>query len=450
MMWKAKRFLRPPSPARDRCVLLFCFFVFALMFTGAQSVQIQGRASMDTRQYVAYSYMLQGVGRGEASQRALDYFCDSARVRSARQASADLARYRKKNAGKAAYQECRKVMEGRIARHAERTDVSGYMALFSDPRLSAIFAARPGYPLYTIPFIRVFGLAVGLWAASLVATVLASGFVVLILRTLGVSVPVALLGQVLYYALPTGKEAMLPMCEGLHLCVLLAAVLGCVHVLRGRISSGTALALSAFAGAACVKYAQTLLVVAGIAAMTALLVCVRWVGRREFSRPELAVLAATAAFATALQLVIAAFGLPSTQASLRDLMSVHYTRTMSHHPWHEFLRLSVAFWREWLRDSLVQPLGLLLLAGGAWGAFRYHRPFGCLIVGVAVAGMVNQAGHPEVSVGPRLMVMAMLLPVCGIPLLVESHAKRHGRRGPDAVLSPRVGLQPSPAEAAPR
>ncbi|MGP4045570.1 hypothetical protein [Streptomyces sp. 2A115] len=407
---------------------------------------------MDTRQYVAHSYMLQGVGREEASRRAMDYFCDSARIRSAQQASADLAHYRNNDSGKAADQECRKVMGGRIANNAERTDVTGYMALFSDPRVSVIFATRPGYPLYVIPFTHVFGLVVGLWAASLVATVLASGFVVLILRTLGASVPVALLGQVLYYALPTGKEAMLPLCEGLHLCVLLAAVLGCVRMLRGRIPSGAALSLSAFAGAACVKYAQTLLAVAGIAAMTALVVLVRRLRRREFSRPELAVLAVTAGFASALQLVISAFGLPSTQASLQDLLTVHYTQSLVPDLWYEFLRLNVAFWREWLRDALVQPLVLLLLAGGAWGAVRYHRAFGCLIVGIAAAGIVNQAGHPETAVGPRLMVMAMLLPVCGIPLLVESHVRRHGARGrdDDAVLPSRPGRQLPAPEAASR
>ncbi|WP_425246688.1 hypothetical protein [Streptomyces sp. NEAU-NA10] len=449
-MWRTERLLGPPSAPRERRLLLFWFFVFALLFAGAQSAQIQGRAAMDTRQYVAHSYMLQGVGREEASRRALEYFCDSVRVGSARKASADLAHYRDNDAGLAAQRECRKAMEGRVARNAARTDVTGYMALFSHPRVSEIFATRPGYPLYTIPFTRVFGLVLGLWAASLVATVLASGLVVLILRMLGVCVPVALLGQVLYYALPTGKEAMLPLCEGLLLCALLAALAGCVRTLQGHIRSGTALSVSAFAGAACVKYAQTLLAVAGIAAVTALFVGVRRVRRREISRPHCAVLAVTAAFAVALQLVVSVLGLPGTRSSLQDLLTVHYTRSMVPDPLSEFLRLSVAFWREWLRDALVHPLVLLLLAAGAWGAFRHHRAFGCLIVGIAVAGVVNQAGHPETSMGPRLMVMAMLLPVCGIPLLVESHARRYGRRGPDAVRPPRPGRRTPTAEAASR
>ncbi len=445
-MWRTDRLRRPTSPPNDRRLLLFWFFVFALLFAGAQSAQTQGRAAMDTRQYLAHSYMLQGLGREEASRRALDYFCDSVRVRSAQRDSADLARYREHDDGRTAERECRRTMGEHVTRNAGRTDVTGYMALFSDPRMSEIFATRPGYPLYTVPFVRGFGPVVGLWLASLVATVAASGLVVLVLRTLGVSVPLALTGQVLYYALPTGKEAMLPLCEGLLLCLLLAAVLGCARVLRGRVVSGTTIAVLAFAGAAVVKYAQTLLAVAGIAVMTALLLCARRLRGDDPVRPERVVLLTTAALAAAIQLVVLAYGLPSTQASLQELLSVHYTRSPVGDPGPEFWRLSLAFWREWLRDALAQPLVLLLLACGAWGAFRHHRPFACLLVGVALAGLANQAGHPEVSVGPRLMVMAMLLPVCGIPLLVESHVRRSAARGRDLAPPPRAGRRvPAPA-----
>ncbi|MFE0523843.1 hypothetical protein [Streptomyces sp. NPDC058954] len=419
--------------------LPFWFSLIALVFAAAQSAEIQGRARMDTRQYVAHAYMLQGVGREEASRRALEYFCDSARVAAARHASADLATYRNHDGGDSAYRDCRARGERIIAGAARRTDITGYRALFSDPRVSEIFATRPGYPAFTIPFMRAFGLVRGLWAAGVVVTVLASGFVVLILRRLGVSAPLALLGQVLYYALPTGTESMQPMCEGLLLCLLLAGILGCVRVLEGRVRSGTAISVAAFAAAACVKYAQTLLAVAGIAGVLALYLCVRWGRTRELPRPEGTLLAVTGLFAVALQLVIAVCALPGTRASLQELLAVHYSRPVPPHLLHQFLRLSLAFWREWLRGALVQPLNLLLLAAGAWGALRYHRPFALLVVGVAVAGFANQAGHPETAMGPRLLVMASLLPVCGIPLLIESHAGRRARKGQDtAVLPPRT------------
>lgn len=443
-MWRTDRLRRPSSEPDDRRVLLLWCLLFALAFAGAQSTQIQGRAAMDTRQYLAHSYMLQGLGREEASRRALDYFCDSVRVRSAQRESADLAHYRDDDAGRTAERQCRRTMGDRVARNAGRTGFSGYMALFSDPRMSEIFATRPGYPLYTVPFVLGFGPVLGLWLASLLAAVVAGGLVVLILRMLGVSVPLALSGQVLYYALPTGKEAMLPLCEGLLLCLLLAAVAGCVRVLGGHVRSGTVIAVLAFAAAAVVKYAQTLLAVAGIAAVTAVVVGVRRMRGADRARPQTAILVMTASLAVAIQLAVVLLELPGTGDSLRELLSVHYTRSPVEDPLPEFWRLSLAFWREWLRDQLVQPLVPLLLACGAWGALRYHRPFGCLVVGVAVAGMANQAGHPEVSMGPRLMVMAMLLPVCGIPLLLESHLRRQGTRGPDRARPPRRRL-PAPA-----
>ncbi|MGW2518216.1 hypothetical protein ACWC09_14600 [Streptomyces sp. NPDC001617] len=422
--------------------LPFWFAVIALVFTVAQSAEIQGRARMDTRQYVAHSYMLQGVGREEASRRAMEYYCDSARVGTARRDSADLANYRNHSGGESAYWSCRTRTERGIENAARRTDITGYQALFSDPRVSEIFATRPGYPAFIIPFVKAFGLVRGLWMAAVVVTVAASGFVVLTLRRLGVSVPLALLGQILYYALQTGTDSMQPLCEGLLLCLLLAGILGCVRVLQGHLRSGTAISLAAFAGAATVKYAQTLLAVAGIAGMTALFVCVRWLRHREFPRPEWLLLAATGLFVTALQLVIVALGLPSTRASLQELMAVHYSRPLPPHLLHHFLRLSIGFWREWLRGGLVQPFNLLLLAAGAWGALRWHRSFGFLVVGVAVAGFVNQAGHPEMAMGSRLLVMATLLPVCGIPLLIENHTRNQAAKGPDAtVRPPRAGEQ---------
>ncbi|MGQ4328772.1 hypothetical protein [Streptomyces hayashii] len=50
------------------------------------------------------------------------------------------------------------------------------------------------------------------------------------------------------------------------------------------------------------------------------------------------------------------------------------------------------------------------------------------------------------SVGPRLMVMAMLLPVCGIPLLIECHVRRSAAPGRDLAPPSRSGRRvPAPA-----
>ncbi|MER7187035.1 hypothetical protein ABT404_47545 [Streptomyces hyaluromycini] len=56
---------------------------------------------------------------------------------------------------------------------------------------------------------------------------------------------------------------------------------------------------------------------------------------------------------------------------------------------------------------------------GAWGARR--RPaFGVFLLAAAGTGILTQAGHPDITIfGDRLIVLAWLLPVVGVPLLLE-------------------------------
>jgi hypothetical protein len=60
------------------------------------------------------------------------------------------------------------------------------------------------------------------------------------------------------------------------------------------------------------------------------------------------------------------------------------------------------------------------LGAGVWGASR--RPaFGVFLTGAAFTGILTQAAHPDISVwGGRLIVLVWLLPVVGVPLLLES------------------------------
>jgi hypothetical protein len=61
-----------------------------------------------------------------------------------------------------------------------------------------------------------------------------------------------------------------------------------------------------------------------------------------------------------------------------------------------------------------------LLGAGAWGA-RRRAAFGCFVLGAAFTGILTQAGHPDINIwGERLIVLAWLLPVVGVPLLLES------------------------------
>ncbi|MEU2879714.1 hypothetical protein ABZ651_26400, partial [Streptomyces sp. NPDC007070] len=70
---------------------------------------------------------------------------------------------------------------------------------------------------------------------------------------------------------------------------------------------------------------------------------------------------------------------------------------------------------------LWQPLFAALLAAGAWGVLRRGgRAFGALVLAAAATGFLTQAAHPDITVwGERLIVLAWLLPVVGVPLLLE-------------------------------
>ncbi|MGP2441162.1 hypothetical protein [Streptomyces sp. JW3] len=110
---------------------------------------------------------------------------------------------------------------------------------------------------------------------------------------------------------------------------------------------------------------------------------------------------------------------PSESESLQDLLAHHFARPDRQRPWPEFLQLQGNFWTEWSRRQLREPLFVAALAAGACGALR--RPaFGAFLVAAAATGILTQAGHPDINIwGGRLIVLAWLLPVVGLPLLLE-------------------------------
>lgn len=60
------------------------------------------------------------------------------------------------------------------------------------------------------------------------------------------------------------------------------------------------------------------------------------------------------------------------------------------------------------------------LVAGARGALRQRPVCGWSVLAGACPGILNQAGHPDItSWGDRLIVVAWLLPVLGPPLLLE-------------------------------
>jgi hypothetical protein len=173
-----------------------------------------------------------------------------------------------------------------------------------------------------------------------------------------------------------------------------------------------------------VKHSQALFLgacLAGAAVMVAL-----W--RRRHGRAAgraVTVIAAVGCVAVAgTLLLVRLLHYPSEAESVQDLLTGHYTHPDRAHPGREFLHLEFDFWVEWLRRRLTEPLFPAALAAGAWGARR--RPaFGVFLLAAAGTGILTQAGHPDITIGgDRLIVLAWLLPVVGVPLLLEPLVRR--------------------------
>ncbi|WP_122619797.1 hypothetical protein, partial [Streptomyces sp. Tu 4128] len=287
-------------------------------------------------------------------------------------------------------------------------------------RFMRIFEVRPGYPLFLAPFVAVLGVTWGLWAAGVVIACAGGVLAFLILRALSVPVPLALGGQALYYALPCGTTAMRPMAEGLLMALTLAAVWGCALMLRaGRTRAGLALVAGSLAALFTVKHSQSLFLGVCLAVAGALIALRRRRGGRS-PRDVLALAAVGLAGAVGTLVLARLLHYPSVSDSVQDLLTDHFARPDRERPWPEFWQLQGNFWVEWLRRQAWQPLFVAALAAGAWGALRRGGAVGGFLVAAACTGILTQAGHPDINIwGERLIVLAWLLPVVGIPLLLE-------------------------------
>ncbi|WP_405614584.1 hypothetical protein [Streptomyces sp. NBC_00076] len=400
--------------------------VLAAVFAVLQLANVTGRDTPDSKNYLSYALSLRGDGKWEAAAATIDYACAGRAAIARRNQKVDVVRFHAPSPASRVMAECRAAEWRGVDARLRAGPTGGHTVPFMPERFMRIFESRPGYPVFLVPFLTLFGVTWGVWAAGVVVTVTGGVLAFLILRTLPVPMPLALTGQALFYVLPCGTTAMRPMTEGLLLTLTLAALWGCALVLHGRREraglwwvGGSLLALFT------VKHSQSLFLGLCLAGAGAVIAVRRWRRGRAPGRGVVAI-AVVGCCGTAGTLLLAkALHYPSEAESLQDLLTAHFARPDRTRPWPEFLHLQVNFWVEWLRRQLWQPLFLAALAAGAWGALRTRRAFGGFLLAAAFTGVLNEAGHPDITIwGDRLIVLVWLLPVVGVPLLLEWIGRR--------------------------
>lgn len=408
--------------------------LLAALFTALQLTAVTGRDTPDTRNYLSYALTLSGDSRATATDRATAYTCASEQHK-----PLNWIPWTGDDQPSESRQECERRLTATAAHWATHGNESGMTGPYANSRFMAIYEARPGYPLFLVPFLALFGLPWGIWLAGLTVA-LAGGLLVLAtLRAAGASWPAALTGQALYLALPTGTVAMLPLTDGLALALGAATALGCVLALRGRPGVGWTLLVGGLVLAFWVRYSQTLLLAAALTvAFLALTAGRLWRDRargatlavRDWTAPtrHAATLAALCGGLTvACYLTASAVGWPMGADSAQDLLTHHYQRPDVPDLWSRFLSQEGVFWPAWLRRQLSYPALLIPLLLAVWAVLRRPSTFGLVVAALAVSGVLDQAGHPNLDqvLGYRLIVFVWFLPVLGLPLLVDQ--LREGR-----------------------
>ncbi|MFJ9311731.1 hypothetical protein [Streptomyces cyaneofuscatus] len=394
---------------------LIGMLLIAVAFAGLQLTAVTGRASPDTKNYLSYALSLSGESRAEAGRRAIAYSCASQQ-----HGPLDSIPWTSRKVAGESEEQCVRRLNDSVAHWSRNGNTSGMIAPFANHRFMAIFEARPGYPLFLVPFVTVFGAMWGLWLAGLVVALAGSVCVLLTLRCAGASRRAGLAGQALYLALPTGTVAMNPLSDGLSLALGTAVVLGCTLLCLDRPRAGAALVVGGLALMFPVRYSQALLLAAALTAGFAL----RWAWLRRRRRPSqrterAAVLCG--ALAVAVYAGAHLLSWPTGQDSAQDLLTDHYRRPDLPNPWPEFLVQERIFWTAWLRRQATYPVLPVLLALSAWALLRRRSAVLPIALAAAFAGILNQAGHPNLDqlLGHRLIVFVWLLPVLAVPLLLD-------------------------------
>jgi hypothetical protein len=375
----------------------------AALFTLIQAVDYrQNVPSNDTYQYAKQTLRILGHSQEQAVHDAVVMYCQDSGNAAATASTLNYAGGSSSGSSSysSAYEACLQTYRNGLTP--------------SSPRYLAIFTSRPGYPLLAAPFAAVFGLRFGLWFAAMLCTIVASFLVIMLLRTAGASRMLALGGQVLFLAAPTGYWGSRMLTDGPSLATTLLALLGALWLAKGRTRAGLWALGAGLVTGFLVRYSSEQL--AALVLAVAALICLRWVPSSRGRGMKLLAAVAVGSFVVS-ELASTLLGWPGISVSLQDTFTKHFIRPDVSNPVSRLVQLDVHYWGYY---PVSEPTALLLLVGLiAIGVALVRRSavYGIFLIAVAATGLAAVVAHPIASQADRLMSPVWVLLALGLPLL---------------------------------
>jgi hypothetical protein len=385
--------------------LLAGALLIAALFTVIQAVDYrQNVPSNDTYQYAKQTLRFLGDSPSTAVHDSVVMYCQDSGNAAVTADSLDNATNPSHSTYTSAYESCLQTYRNGLTP--------------SSPRYLAIFTSRPGYPLLAAPIAAVSGLRFGLWAAAMLCTLLGGFLVLLLLRTLGCSRLVALGGEALFLAAPTGYWGSRMLTDGPSLTTVLLMLLGAVWLVRlRRTRTGLWLLAAGLVTGFVIRYSSEQMV--ALVLTLAALLCLWRVPSSRHRDMRLLALVSGVGFVLS-EVLSTLLGWPGFSASLQDTFTKHFARPDVPDPLSKLFRLDLHYWGYF---PVSEPTALLLVAGLATLAVllvRRDPVYGVLVVAVALTGVGAVVAHPIASQSDRLMMPVWLLLVLGLPPLIRS------------------------------
>ncbi|MFJ3229726.1 hypothetical protein [Streptomyces sp. NPDC086787] len=397
----------------------------------------------DSYRYARAAEQYLGASRQEAHREALAAFCTS---RAAHRAHDEKLQPEEKRGERAIRSTEERAC---LDRWADAPDITT-----GDPRYQAIFSSRPGYPLLAAPFVGAFGVLRGMRLLGLVTAAAASLMVYGLLRGAGLARRAALTGQLAFLATPLGWWSAQALGEGLFTVCVLGILWGGLLLFRRRsVPGAVALTALSYGAAVLTRYSSVLVLAALLAAVGAGAFCFSR-DRRLRHAGTVALVGVSTAAAAAVVAAMRVWDLPSSQVTLQDTFTHHFTTPDVAHPWSALLQLATRFWRDWAAQQIAAPGFLLLTALAVWALARYGEGLGGLALATGVGGVLLVSAHPLVQEADRLAVLMWMPVVLGLPLAVDRHLavrplppRTPGEPGEDPDRPPRQRVARAPVTA---